>query len=230
MKSSLIRRSVAEFIGTAFLLVAMVSSSILTTQLEPTVSLDRVLVHAFSVGVMLAALITLFAPISGAHFNPALSLVLVFRRSLPFYEFPFYLVAQITGAVLGVLLAQAMFNTFIGFDITKLAEISGVERVSEGELISEAIFTYVFILLLLAVMYHTPSQLAWVAGLYVSAAIICSPSGAFLNPAVVVGRTLTSAPVGISPSSVMGYVSVELVAALVAGGTLAWFMAGTKKP
>lgn len=229
MRLSLIKRTVAEFLGTAGLLIAIVSSALLVVQYEPQLSLLALLVHAMAVGFALFALIALFAPMSDAHFNPALSLVMVFRRSLPFYELPFYIVAQCAGAVVGVLLAHMMFTTFVSFETTHLLSISGIDRSAGAVLIAEGVFTYLFVLLLVSTIQNNPSRVALSAGLFVSAAIVSSPSGAFLNPAVAFGRIFTSSMAGINPDSFVQYVAVQLFAAIMAGGTIAWMTAGHNK-
>lgn len=231
MRLSLIKRTVAEFLGTAGLLIAIVASALLVVQYEPQLSLLALLVHAIAVGLALFALIAIFAPIADAHFNPALSVVMVFRRSLPFYELPFYLVAQCAGAVVGVLLAHMMFTTFVSFETTHLLTFfSGVDRSSNAVLIAEGAFTYLFMLVLVSTIQNNPSRTALAAGLFVSAAIISSPSGAFMNPAVTLGRIFTSSSIaGINPDSFVLYVAVQLFAAIMAGGTIAWMTAGKKK-
>ena len=229
MRLSLIKRTVAEFLGTAGLLIAIVASALLVVQYEPQLSLLALLVHAIAVGLALFALIAIFAPIADAHFNPALSLVMVFRRSLPFYELPFYLVAQCAGAVVGVLLAHMMFTTFVSFETTHLLSMSGIDRSSNAVLIAEGVFTYLFMLVLVSTIQNNPSRTALAAGLFVSAAIISSPSGAFMNPAVTLGRIFTSSMAGINSDSSVLYVAVQLFAAIMAGGTIAWMTSGKKK-
>ena len=201
MRLSLIKRTVAEFLGTAGLLIAIVASALLVVQYEPQLSLLALLVHAMAVGFALFALIAIFSPIADAHFNPALSVVMVFRRSLPFYELPFYLVAQCAGAAVGVLLAHMMFTTFVSFETTHLLSISGIDRSSNAVLIAEGVFTYLFMLVLVSTIQNNPSRTALAAGLFVSAAIISSPSAGFMNPAVTFGRIFTSSMAGINPDS-----------------------------
>ena len=229
MRLSLIKRTVAEFLGTAGLLIAIVASALLVVQYEPQLSLLALLVHAIAVGLTLFALIALFAPMADAHFNPALSVVMVFRRSLPFYELPFYIVAQCAGAVVGVLLAHMMFTTFVSFETTHLLSMSGIDRSATAVLIAEGVFTYLFVLVLVSTIQNNPSRTALAAGLFVSAAIISSPSGAFMNPAVTFGRIFTSSIAGINSDSFALYVAVQLFAAIMAGGTLAWMTTGQKK-
>lgn len=229
MRLSLIKRTVAEFLGTAGLLIAIVASALLVVQYEPQLSLLALLVHAMAVGFALFALIAIFSPIADAHFNPALSVVMVFRRSLPFYELPFYLVAQCAGAAVGVLLAHMMFTTFVSFETTHLLSISGIDRSSNAVLIAEGVFTYLFMLVLVSTIQNNPSRTALAAGLFVSAAIISSPSAGFMNPAVTFGRIFTSSMAGINPDSSVLYVAVQLFAAIMAGGTIAWMTSGQKK-
>ncbi len=204
-----IEKFFAELVGTAALLIAVVGSSFMANQLT-TDGAIALLVNAAVTAAALAVLIKVFSPISGAHFNPAVSLAAVIGKRMQLRDLLGYVFAQITGAVLGVLLANAMFaNSILVF--------SEIERFGSGQIIGEVIATLGLVLLALS----CDSKSAWkIIPLWIFGAYFFTVSTSFANPAVTVSRSLTEAPAGIAPSSVTAFVLVQLISAVIASTIL----------
>ncbi|MGA0850678.1 MAG: aquaporin [Candidatus Nanopelagicaceae bacterium] len=204
-----IERFFAELVGTATLLIAVVGSSFMASQLTSD-SAIALLVNAAVTAAALAVLIKVFSPISGAHFNPAVSLAAVVCKRMQLKDLVGYVLAQISGAVIGVALANAMFsNSFL--------VLSKVERSGSGQVIGELIATLGLVLLALS----ADSKSAWkIIPLWIFGAYFFTVSTSFANPAVTVSRSLTGAPAGIAPSSVTVFVLVQLITAVIAASIM----------
>jgi len=200
-----IERFFAELVGTATLLIAVVGSSFMASQLTSD-SAIALLVNAAVTAAALAVLIKVFSPISGAHFNPAVSLAAVVCKRMQLKDLVGYVLAQISGAVIGVALANAMFsNSFL--------VLSEIERSDSGQVIGEFIATLGLVLLALS----ADAKSAWkIIPLWIFGAYFFTVSTSFANPAVTVSRSLTGAPAGIAPSSVTVFVLVQLITAVIA--------------
>ncbi len=208
------RELLAEALGTGLLLFLVVGSGISAQRLalDPGLALFA---HAVVVGAGLSVLIVVFGPISGAHFNPVVTLALWQARIIgPAAVLP-YIAAQIGGAVVGVVLANISFS--VG-----AVSISDTERISVGTGISEVVVTFVLLLLILVLIrIGRTSMVAPAVGAWVAAAIFGTASAAFANPAVSVSRMLTDTYTGIDPASVPGFVAAQLIGAALAVGAAA---------
>ncbi len=203
------RAIVAETVGTAVLLWAIVGSGIVAEHDGPLIA--QLFPHAVVVGLVLTALIMMLAPVSGAHFNPAVTMAAVLAGLLPRSRAAAYVAAQVAGGVLGVVAA----NVTAGLEVVSVAS-----RDRSGPVLaaSEAGATAVLVLLIL-VMVRTGSshgRIATAVGAYIAAAIVFTPSTSFANPAVTIARTLSDTFTGIAPSSVPGFVVAQVVGALLA--------------
>ncbi len=205
-----IEKLIAELAGTAALLIAVVGSSFMANQLTTDRAI-ALLINAAVTAAGLAVLIKVFSPISGAHFNPAVSLAAFITKRIVAKDFIGYVTAQLVGAVFGVFLANAMFSNSI-------LNISEVERSGSGQIIGELIATCGLVLLALSANAKSAWKLIplWIFGAYFFTA-----STSFANPAVTASRTLTDAPAGIAPNSVTMFVLTQLLAAVLT----AWIFA-----
>lgn len=216
---SLGRRLTAEALGTAMLLAVVVGSGIMGERLAGGNDAIALLGNTLATGAALAVLITLFGPISGAHFNPAVTLVFAVRRELPVRVALAYLAGQAVGAVLGVWSAHAMFAEPILQTSTKLRE-------GPGQAFSEFVATSGLVLTILGVLRFRPAATPAAVGLYITAAYWFTASTSFANPAVTVARSLSDTFAGIAPASVPGFIAAQLAGALAAAGGASWLLAG----
>jgi glycerol uptake facilitator-like aquaporin len=212
------RRAVAELLGTSLLVMIVVGSGIAAQQLSPNDVGLQLLQNSTATVLGLTVLILVFGPVSGAHFNPAVSLVdwLLGRRSgagLTLPELGTYVLAQTLGAVSGSVVANAMFD--VG------TSISGKDRATGGHLLGEVVATAGLILLIFALAATRRGVLAAPAvGAYIGAAYWFTSSTSFANPAVTVGRIFSDTFAGIAPASVPGFVVAQLMGAAVGLGLL----------
>jgi glycerol uptake facilitator-like aquaporin len=218
MQPPLWRRSIAEFLGTALLVTIVVGSGIAAQQLSPGNTGLQLLQNSTATVLGLTVLILILGPVSGAHFNPAVSLADWFlgRRSgsgLTLPEVAAYIVAQTAGAVGGSVLANAMFD--VG------TSVSAKERATPGHLLAEVVATAGLILLIFALAATSRGVLAAPAvGAYIGAAYWFTSSTSFANPAVTVGRIFSDTFAGIAPGSVPGFIGAQLAGAAVGVGIL----------
>jgi glycerol uptake facilitator-like aquaporin len=206
MDISLSRRLTAEALGTTFLLMAVVGSGIMAQRLSGGNDAIALLCNTIATGAALVVLITVFAPLSGAHFNPAVTLYFALRREIPMMEALLYSVVQIIGAILGVYLAHAMFAI-------PLIEVSHKFRDGPSQWLSEFIATF-GLLLTIAGCAHKPDTTPALIGLYIGAAYWFTASTSFANPAVTIARTMTDSFAGIAPHSALGFLLSQFGAAL----------------
>ncbi|MFF1827974.1 aquaporin [Paenarthrobacter sp. NPDC058040] len=213
------RRAVAEFLGTALLVSVVVGSGIAAAQLSPNDVGLQLLQNSTATVLGLTVLILVFGPVSGAHFNPVVSLAdwLLGRKAgagLPLPDLGVYVVAQTAGAIGGSVLANAMFD--VG------TTISTKDRVNGGHLLGEVVATAGLLLLIFALAATKRGHLAAPAvGAYIGAAYWFTSSTSFANPAVTVGRIFSDTFAGIAPASVPGFVIAQLVGAAIGVGLLA---------
>jgi glycerol uptake facilitator-like aquaporin len=160
-------------------------------------------------------LISLFGPISGAHFNPAVTLVFTLRGDLPARLAIGYAAAQLIGAVLGVWLAHLMFAE-------PMLQVSGRLRAGGGQALSEAVATFGLVATILGALRFRPQSIPLLVGLYITAAYWFTASTAFANPAVTVARALSNTFAGISPSSVPAFVGAQFTGAIAAAALSSW--------
>ena len=203
---TLLRRALAEGLGTALLLAAVVGSGIMGEQLSGGNNALALLANSIATGLALFALIVAFAPRSGAHFNPVVTVLLAIRREVARADIAPYLAAQFMGAILGVLLAHAMFDL-------PLLQTSIRERASVGQWISEIVATFGLVFVVLS------SQRAerWAApaaiGSYIAAAYWFTASTSFANPAVTLARGFTATFAGISLGHVAPFIGAQVIGA-----------------
>ena len=197
------RKLAAEFIGTFLLLNAIVGSGFMATNLTTDVGV-QLLINALSTIAMLSVVISVFAKISGAHFNPAVSLYSAIRGKLKPEELFGYVIAQILGAISGTMTANLMFQH-------KVLEISSNDRSSAGTFIGEVVATF-GLLLVIATRAENASILvpAWIGSAYFFTA-----STSFANPAVTIGRMFTDSFSGIAPQSIFAFIAAQLLAILL---------------
>ncbi|HUO93893.1 MAG TPA: MIP/aquaporin family protein [Rhizomicrobium sp.] len=212
------RRLVAEALGTALLLAAVVGSGIMAERLSSESQAIALLCNTAATGAALVVLITIFAPLSGAHFNPAVTLYFALRRDIARRDAALYVTVQIAAAVAGVWLAHAMFGL-------PVAEISRKLRDGPSQWLSEFVAT-AGLLLTIAGCGRKPDTTPALVGLYIAAAYWFTASTSFANPAVTLARSLTDSFAGIAPSSVPGFVVAQLLAAVVAGPFTAYLFQG----
>jgi arsenate reductase len=204
----ILRKWLAEYIGTATLVCVVVGSGIMGTNLSKD-SAVALLVNMFSTIFALALLILVIAPISGAHFNPAVSLVQVLRREMNALEFLSFVSAQIAGAISGAIIANVMFDL-------KAIQISTNERVSTGTLIGEVIATAGLITVIFVLIARSQDKLIPVAvATWIGSAYLFTSSTSFANPAVTIGRVFSDTFAGIQPGSVLPFIIAQVVGALL---------------
>jgi glycerol uptake facilitator-like aquaporin len=165
-------------------------------------------------------LILVFGPISGAHMNPAVSLVMAIRKELAWRDLLPYALAQIFGGCLGTLVAHGMFDL-------PLIELGIKARAGGGQWFSEAIATFGLLVTILGVLRHKPEAIPIAVGLYITAAYWFTASTSFANPAVTIARALTTSFSGIAPADVLMFVVAQLVGALIGLAAMSWFFADT---
>jgi glycerol uptake facilitator-like aquaporin len=207
------RRVVAEALGTALLVAVVIGSGIMAARLSGGNAAIALLANALATGAGLVVLILLFGPISGAHFNPIVSLVLMLRGEMPARQVPAYVLAQALGAVAGAGVAHLMFDL-------PVLQISTTLRDGSGQWFAEGVATFGLILVVIGCARQSPQAVPYAVGLYITAAYWFTASTSFANPAVTLGRCLTDTFSGIAPQS-----APEFVVAQVLGGLLAYHVA-----
>jgi glycerol uptake facilitator-like aquaporin len=206
---SLAQRSVAECLGTAFLLAAVVGSGIMAARLSGGNGALALLCNTLPTGAILTVLILTLGPISGAHFNPAVSIALTLCRLLPARNLAAYIAAQVIGAILGVWIAHLMFEL-------PLWQVSGTVRTGSGQWLAEAVATFGLLLTILGCLARTPSAVPYAVGLYIASAYWFTASTSFANPAVTIARSMSDTFAGISPTGVGTFIAAQLTGMLVA--------------
>jgi glycerol uptake facilitator-like aquaporin len=209
VKPALAQRCVAECLGTAFLLAAVVGSGIMAASLSDGNGALALLCNTLATGAILSVLILTFGPISGAHFNPAVSLAMLLRGALPAKAAAIYIGAQVVGAILGVWAAHLMFELPIW-------QLSGTVRTGPGQWLAEAVATFGLLLTILGCGAHIPAAVPYAVGLYITSAYWFTASTSFANPAVTIARALSDTFAGIEPASVMAFIVAQLIGMLAA--------------
>lgn len=206
MEAAIGRRVFAEALGTAALLTAVVGSGIMGERLAGGNVAVALLANTLATGAALVVLILVLGPVSGAHLNPAVTLVEAAARRLPARDAALYLAAQTSGAILGVWLAHAMFELDLWMLSTKV-------RAGPAQLLSEGVATAGLVVVIAAVSRHRPAAIPAAVGLYISSAYWFTASTSFANPAVTLARSLTDTFAGIRPVDVPGFVVAQLLGA-----------------
>lgn len=211
------QRLAAEFLGTLLLLAVVVGSGTMGQQLAAGNVAVALLANAAATGAALYVLIVLFGPVSGAHFNPAVSVVLRLRGELEPAALAGYLVAQVTGAVLGVLLAHAMFDL-------ELLQPGDRLRSGGAQWLSEGVATFGLLLTILLGARQRASAVPALVACYIFAAYWFTASTSFANPAVTLARALTRTFAGIRPLDAPGFIAAQFVGALLALALVGWLL------
>jgi glycerol uptake facilitator-like aquaporin len=204
---SLQRRMAAEGIGSLFLAATVVGSGVMAERLAGGNAAIALLANTAATVAVLATLIALLAPVSGAHFNPAVSVVQALRGSLPWRDGGAYVLVQVLGCCLGAILAHAMF------DLPWLQSSTRV-RTGAGQWLAEAVATFGLLLVILG--HQRPRDAAWMVAAWIGAAYWFTASTSFANPAIAIARSLSDTFSGIRPADVPAFIVAEIVGALVA--------------
>jgi len=217
MRQPLTKRVVAEALGTFFLLAAVVGSGIMAERLANGNTALALLANTAATGAALVALIIGFRPMSGAHFNPIVTLSFAFRMDLDRGDVPFYLLAQIAGGIGGVVAANTMFGL-------PAVLVSQHSRTGMPQLFSEFVATFGLISVILAASRSHVAVVAAAVGAYISAACWFTASTSFANPAVTVARCLSDTFAGIRPADAPGFVLAQLAGGIAATILFRWLM------
>jgi glycerol uptake facilitator-like aquaporin len=220
---SLPRRLAAEALGSGLLLAVVVGSGIMGQRLAGGNVALALLGNTLATGAALVVLITVFGPISGAHFNPAVTLVAAIRRDLPWRVALAYPPAQLAGAILGVWCAHAMFGEAIW-------QVSTKARLGPAQAFAEFVATFGLVATILGTVRFRPDFTAVAVGLYITAAYWFTASTSFANPAVTIARGLSDTFAGIAPSGVPAFILAQAAGALVAAAVLGWLLKDEQTP
>jgi glycerol uptake facilitator-like aquaporin len=212
--ATLRQRLLAEALGTGLLVAAVVGSGIMAERLSGGNEALALLCNAIATGAILVVLVTIFAPLSGAHFNPAITAVLAARREIPAREVAPYVAAQCAGGIVGTITAHLMFG------LAPLA-IGDHDRAGAGQWLGEVVATFALVLVVLMGAKNAPKAVPWLVGLVITAAYWFTSSTSFANPAVTLARGLTTTFAGISLGDVPAFVVAQLIGAAVAAAVAA---------
>ncbi len=238
MKLSLARRTVAEFVGTAFLVAAVIGSGIMAEHLSNGNAALALLTNTIVTGAALVALILTFGPVSGAHLNPVVTIMVAFQRGLLWSETPYYIIAQIFGGITGAVLAHLMFGL-------PLLSLSHHVRSGPAQMFGEFVATFGLLAVIcgcsrlryrgsvsteegaprFSFTFADSSSVAYAVGAYITAAYWFTSSTSFANPAVTIARSLSDTFAGIRPLDVPAFVFAQFLGALVATFLFHWFFA-----
>jgi glycerol uptake facilitator-like aquaporin len=203
------RRLLAEGLGTAILVATVVGSGIMAERLAGGNQAIALLGNTIPTGAILVVLISILGPISGAHFNPAVTLVFAARGAVPWRDVLSYIVVQCLGGIAGTMIAHLMF------DLAPLA-IGTTARSGASQWLAEAVATFTLLLAILGGLRHAPQAVPWLVGLTITATYWFTSSTSFANPAVTLARGFTTTFAGIAINHVPGFVVSQLVGAAMA--------------
>ena len=210
------KRLFSELLGTALLVATVVGSGIMATNLSQDVGL-QLLGNTIPTGAMLVVLITILGPISGAHFNPAVTLVFLARREIGLRTSLSYVCAQIIGGITGTIIAHHMFDF-------PIIELSTKVRTGGPQWFAEFVATFGLVATILGGIKFQQSGVAWLVGLYITAAYWFTASTSFANPAVAIARSLTNTFSGINPANLSGFIIAEVIGAITAWICISWLI------
>jgi len=213
------RRLVAEALGTALLVTTVVGSGIMAESLTKDVAL-ALLGNTLATGAILVVLISMLGPISGAHFNPAVTLIFALKRDLAPRQALLYVAAQIVGGIAGTMLAHAMFAL-------PLLDASLKTRTGGAQWLAEGVAAFGLVATILAGIKFNRASIPWLVGLYITAAYWFTSSTSFANPAVAIARAMTNTFSGIRPVDLPGFIAAELCGAVVALMLMSWLLRAT---
>src|ERR1700724_4266838 len=212
------RRLAAEALGTALLVATVVGSGIMAESLTKDVAL-ALLGNTLPTGAILVVLITILGPISGAHFNPAVSLIFALRRDLTPRDALLYVAVQVVGGLAGSMMAHAMFAL-------PLLDASMKARTGGAQWFAEAVAAFGLIATILAGIRFERASVPWLVGLYITAAYWFTALTSFANPAVAIARSLTNTFSGLRPAALPGFIAAELCGAVASLLLMNWLLRG----
>lgn len=215
MPPNLMKRLAAEALGTGLLLATVVGSGIMAARLAGGNQAIALLGNTLPTGAILVVLITMLAPVSGAHFNPAVSAVMAFRGSISRGDAAAYGLAQVLGGIAGVLVAHAMFEL-------PLLQASTTIRTGAGQWIAEGVATFGLMLTILGTARARPDFVPVAVGLYITAAYWFTASTSFANPAVTIARAFSDTFAGIRPADLPGFVVAQAAGAALGAAMSAY--------
>lgn len=221
MQFDLSRRLVAEALGTMMLVATVVGSGIMADSLTDDTAL-ALLGNTLATGAILVVLITILGPVSGAHFNPAVSVVFTLSREMTGRDCGLYVVAQIAGGIAGTVTAHLMFNLPV-FDLSTKVRTGG------SQWFAECVAAFGLVLVILMGVRLARGSVPWLVGLYITAAYWFTASTSFANPAVAIARSLSNTFSGIRPVDLPGFIIAELVGALLAMALATWLLKSKKE-
>ncbi|HTF00746.1 MAG TPA: MIP/aquaporin family protein [Bradyrhizobium sp.] len=210
------RRLTAEALGTALLVATVVGSGIMAESLTRDVAL-ALLGNTLPTGAILVVLITILGPISGAHFNPAVTLIFALKRELTPRDALLYMAVQIAGGIVGTMMAHAMFAL-------PLLDASLKMRTGGAQWLAESVAAFGLVATILAGVRFERSSVPWLVGLYITAAYWFTSSTSFANPAVAIARSMTNTFSGIRPTDLPGFIAAELCGAVAALMLMSWLL------
>ena len=208
------RRLTAEALGTAILVATVIGSGIMATRLTRDVGL-ALLGNTIPTGAILVVLILMLGPVSGAHFNPAVSLMMAWRRQLRWGDVAPYVAAQIAGGIAGTIVAHLMFDQ-------SALQVAQTVRSGGGQWLAEAVATFGLVLTIFGIVRFRPDSVAMAVGLYITAAYWFTASTSFANPAVTIARAFSDSFAGIAPSSVPAFIMAQLLGAFAGTMLAGW--------
>lgn len=208
MNKRLIRKLLAEFVGTCFLVMIVIGSGIMAQNLSSD-QLSVLLANTIATGAGLTALIWIFISVSGAHFNPAVSLIMFLKKELTVKQFSYFICFQVAGGFFGAILANVMFGL-------EPLQISANERSGLNIYFSELIATFGLIITILGVRKLSNLVVAPAVGLYISAGYWFTSSTSFANPAVTIARVFSDTFTGINPEFILPFIVFQLIGACLA--------------
>ena len=208
MSEPLLRRTFAEALGSCLLLATVVGSGIMGAKLAGGNIAIALLGNTIPTGAILVVLILTLGPVSGAHMNPLVTLAACLRKEMAWAELLPYAIAQLSGAVLGVLAAHLMFDL-------PVVQVSTTVRTGGAQWIAEGIATFGLILTILGCVTHARQAVPYAVGLYITAAYWFTASTSFANPAVTIARSFTDTFAGIAPSGIAAFMLAQLAGLLV---------------
>ncbi len=221
--SAVTRQAVAEGLGTALLVAAVVGSGIMGERLSGGNVALALLANSLATGAALVALILTFGPVSGAHFNPAVTLAMASTKQLRWRDVPAYVLAQTAGGLVGVGLTHFMFELPVFMS-------SRHPRTGAPQWVSEAIATFGLLSVILGCAKARPAAVAYAVGGYISAAYWFTSSTSFANPVMTLSRAWTDTFAGIRPQDVPGFIVAQALGAFLAVAIFGWLRPLTKSP
>jgi glycerol uptake facilitator-like aquaporin len=209
------KRVVAEFLGTAFLLATVIGFGVMAANLSRGNGALALLCNTIPTGAMLTVLILTFGPLSGAHFNPAVSVAFAFRGDLSWPTAALYIASQIAGGIVGVWAAHLMFEL-------PLWQFSVTVRTGPGQWLAEAVATFGLVVVILGCLARNAAAIPYAVGLYITAAYWFTASTSFANPAVTIARSLSDTFAGIAPGGVLAFIVAQFAGMLAAVVVSRW--------